>query len=292
MNTNMRYNSVTLLLSFIIITIITALKVNPFVAVISLCGAVSFMIFCEGFIKSLMKLFACFIFAFVFTFINPLISHMGDDVLFYVNSRPYTLQALFYGFVFSMMMSAVFIWFYNVSVLIGSDSMIGLFGRLFPKLSLVLSMSLSVLPMYIKSTEEINDSSRTLGMNGKNLFSRMKSIIHTFKAVIMTMPENVIEKSLYMNCRGFGTRKYRSFLKDGIRLKDIIAIILYVSSFLFICISDGMDFEFYPTFDFNFDFRYYLLFAVMVFLPTAVLFKEKLLKNKARSHIDERVSSI
>lgn len=63
-----------------------------------------------------------------------------------MNDNPVTLEAVCYGFAVGVMIMSVFYWFKCFNAVMSSDKFIYLFGRVIPKLALLLSMTLGFIP--------------------------------------------------------------------------------------------------------------------------------------------------
>ena len=70
------------------------------------------------------------------SFINPLFNTLGETVLFtYFSVRPYTLEALCYGFAIAAMFVTIITWFATYNEVMTSDKFLYCFGRLAPSVS-------------------------------------------------------------------------------------------------------------------------------------------------------------
>ncbi len=243
-----KYNSLTVMFVFTGIAVITALNSDQITVCMSYAAALAVSFLYEGAQKAVKKLSACITFSLFFAVLNPLISHNGNTVLFYIFGLKYTLEAMIYGAFFAVMMSGVMMWMNNINTILTPDSMIQVFGRFFSKIALVLSISFSALPMYVRHAKEYSACTRTLGLNTSSEFSKMKGVKRVFSALIYTMPEVIIDKSLNMNCRGFGYGKYRCFIRRRIKPRDIAVMLLYAAIFVFCFTAHAAKGSYYPSF--------------------------------------------
>lgn len=79
---------------------------------------------------------------------NPLFIHNGETVLFFMNDNPITLEAIIYGGVSSLMIVGVLLWCRCYGAILTTDKFLYLFGRLIPKLGLILSMAFRFIPLF------------------------------------------------------------------------------------------------------------------------------------------------
>ena len=75
--------------------------------------------------------------------INPLFNHAGVTIWFYLpDGNPFTMESLVYGIVSGGLFSCTMLWCICLRYIMTSDKVIYLFGRVAPKLSLLISMIL------------------------------------------------------------------------------------------------------------------------------------------------------
>ena len=85
---------------------------------------------------------------------NPLVNTQGEHILFtYWNDRPYTLEALCYGIALAAMFVTLLTWFATYNQVMTSDKFLYCFGKLAPNLSLILTMTLRLVPTFQKKAE-------------------------------------------------------------------------------------------------------------------------------------------
>ena len=184
--------------------------------------------------------------------INPLFSHKGDTVLFFINDTPITLESILYGFTASLMLVTVLYWFRSFSVIMTEDRLLHVFGRLSPRLALVLSMALRYVPLFGARMRETEQSQKGLGLYGDgNPIDTVRSAARVFSITTTWALEKGIITASSMDARGYGLntrsfyKRYRFRLKDGILLSLILlALAGTVTGIAF----GGADFDFYPQF--------------------------------------------
>lgn len=158
--------------------------------------------------------------------INALVSHNGATELIFINGRAVTLEAIRYGALTGLMLSAVLAWFASFSDIITSEKVIALMGRL-PKLALTVSMVLRLVPEYtarfkkVKKASDIN-SVKEAG-NTPADYMRLMSAVFTWAL------ENSMQTADSMEMRGYssGKKRYSSYrfrTADGLMLAMIIVL--------------------------------------------------------------------
>ena len=228
----------------------TMFATNPIIIGVSLIGGILFCCMLQGrreIASDVVFYIPLFI---ILSVINPLFSHNGVTPLFFLNGNPVTLEAILYGIDIAAMMVSVMLWFKCFSTVMSSDKIIYLFGRIIPKLSLVLSMSLRFIPLFKRKWREIRNAQISMGYcSEKGLVSRIKSLARIFSALVGWALENAIDTSTSMKARGYGLRGRSRFSIFRFTLRD--TFLLTCGLGLMSVVMSGMlfgyfDFSFYP----------------------------------------------
>lgn len=249
MNSFKNLHPITLMCYFISILSVSMFSFNPVFVTSGLLGAILYLLMINN-----KKVTFKGIFGYLFMFIliaitNPLFSHNGATPLFFINDSRITLEALLFGVFLSVMILEVMLWFKCFNLAFDNEKLVFFFGKAFPKLALIISMTLHYIPNLIDEFKSI--------LSVQKSFSKNKGIsvyIKSFSAVITQSLENSIEKSNSMSARGYGKRKrtyYNNFKftkYDLIYL--IISIVLFSVSMMSIALNTAY-FEFYPRISIN-----------------------------------------
>lgn len=224
---------------------------HPILLGASLVGAVLYALQSEGFaaLRKTLLFAAVLIVAVAVT--NPLFIHNGVTELFFVFGRAVTLEALCYGVSAGIMLASIVLWFKAYSSVMTSDKFLYLFGRMFPKLSLVLSMALRFVPLFITQTKAVHQVQKTMGMyTGTGIGERFLGGARVFSAVFTWSLENAVDTADSMKARGYGLpgrsvfSLYRFTLRDGI----VMAIIAVLAAITAIGTAAGeLSFYYYPA---------------------------------------------
>ena len=151
---------------------------------------------------------------------NPLFSHNGVTPLFFMNGNPVTLEAVVYGVFISVMVVGVLFWCKCYNEIMTEDKFLYLFGRIIPKMSLVLSMALRFVPMFKRQMKNVSRAQKAMGLySQKSYVDRLRGGIRVFTAMISWSLENSMELSSSMRARGYGLhgRTNFSLFKFGAR---------------------------------------------------------------------------
>ena len=162
--------------------------------------------------KTILGLLPMFV---VLTGINPLFNLLGATPLFYLGSRPYTLEAMLYGAAIAGMFVIMMLWFGCYNKVLTSDKFTSLFGSLIPAVSLVLVMVFRMVPNFIRKTHQIIGARKSIGKGlGENAATKEK--LQDGGTVLGALTGWALEGSVVtgdsMRARGYGTAKRSSFM--------------------------------------------------------------------------------
>ncbi len=217
------YNPVAVAVYYLTVTGITMFTMNPVIIGISLVASVlNYALYAKGGIKP--HLFSLILFL-VLAVINPLINHNGMTVLFYLNDRPITMEAAVYGLVAAAMIVASLYWLRSFSKAMTSDKLLYLFGRLSPKISLILSMAIRYVELLRVRWRKIQETQKALGLyDDGNLIDALRGRARVLSILITWTLENGIVTAESMDARGYGTGRRTSFRLFRFKVADILLI--------------------------------------------------------------------
>lgn len=270
MNSFKSFHPVVVFCSFFFIIFIMIFSLNPVDLLIGYLGALlfSFTLFEKNVVfKSILFHFLIFT---VITITNPIFSHNGATVLFFINDNRVTLEALIYGATLGLTVIGVIFWFKCFNKIFDSERIIYLFGKLFPSLGLVISMTLNFIPGLLRHFKEING---TLKINDTNRF-RLKRYLKSFSAVITDSMEGAIITSDSMKARGYGLKGRTFYHRFKIEIRDMIYLLILFAAFI-ISLLFKTEFEFYPNFfPRSIAVTGIISYAFLAFMPFIIEFKE------------------
>lgn len=182
-------------------------------------------------LKTIFGLLPLFIFL---TAINPLFNTYGETPLFYLFSRPYTLEAFLYGAAIAAMFVSMLLWFGCYNKVLTSDKFTSLFGNIIPSISLLLVMVLRMVPNFIRKTQQIIGARKSIG-KGADKTTTTKEKLNNGMTVLGALTSWALEGSIVtgdsMRARGYGAAKrssfmiYRMSVIDWILLTTIVALL-------------------------------------------------------------------
>ena len=218
----------------------TMVFMHPIMLVISLLSAFLYGITLNG-RKALLFSLKYMIPVILFTaIINPAFNHQGKTFLAYLpTGNALTAESIVYGAASGIMLAAVLVWFTCFSAVISSDKFVYLFGRIIPALSLVLSMTLRLVPKFKRQLHEVCDAQRALGrdVSSGSLWQRTKTAVSVFSVLITWSLEDSIETADSMKSRGYGTKRRTAFSIYTWNKRDSCALIYLLALGVCVIIS-------------------------------------------------------
>lgn len=268
------YNPLTVFVHFMAVIVVAMFIPNPILLVEVLIGSIVFYKIIFGKITGKTILLWSVLFLGM-TLINPLFSHNGVTVLFFLNGQAITLEALLYGMNNALMILSVFIAFLSFSEIMTVDKIMYLFGKISPKIALFLSLTLRYIPMLRRQAKKISDTQHTLGMyKENNVVDGFKSTMSIFSALVTWSIEMSVSTADAFYARGGELKNRKSFSFFRISKTDVFMIVFFAILFgtvLFVQSKGGLKTEFYPSFSLPTNtpdtWTAYSLYAVLVLFP-------------------------
>ena len=247
MNAFSSYHPAVLLLYFAAVLLVAMFTQNPVLLCLALLGGVSFCTLLErprDFLHNIAFYFPLFL---MIAVTNPLFSHNGVTPLF---GNPVTLEAILYGLDIAVMLVAVMYWFKCYNHIMTSEKILFLFGRMIPKLSLLLSTALRFVPLFKAQIKKIHQAQKAMGLyTGSSYVDKLRSAVRVFSAMLTWSLENAIDTGDSMKARGYGLKGrshftlFRFTARDGLLLGG--ALLLMVLVLLGLMLKE-IAFSFYP----------------------------------------------
>ena len=235
---------------FIAVLFLSAFTSHPVLLALSLLGAVCFWATLEqggGFWRSMGYYAVLFL---LIAVTNPLFSHNGVTPLFFLNGNPVTLEAILMGIDIAALMVSIIFWCKCYSLVMTSDKFLYLFGRIVPKLSLVLSMALRFIPLFQNQAQRVGRAQKAMGLYaGTSYVDKLRGGLRVFSVMVTWSLENAVDTGDSMRARGYGLKGRTSFSLFRFALRD--GVFLAGTAILLAAVLAGMrmgylHFTFYP----------------------------------------------
>ena len=243
-------NPIVITVYFLAVSGVCMFSMHPILLAISFFGAVAYCFIRNG-LRSPSFHFLMLAVLAVGTIINPLVSSAGKTQLFFINDSPVTLEATLYGLLAASAIVGVIYWFRSYTEIMTSDKLLYVFGKLSPRLSLVLSMALRYVALLGEQRKRIRQTQIALGLYcDGNIIDRARGEIRVFSVLVSFALENGIITADSMTARGYGSGRRTHFAIFRFEAKDIVTLALTLVFFaltLIALITGALDFEFYPT---------------------------------------------
>ena len=228
-NAFMGCHPVVQFLYFAVVILTTMLVDHPVILVLSFLGAFFYNVCLSSFREVLKTQLSLAVPLFLLVvLINTLFNHYGVTVLCYIHTGAVTLESLVYGIVLAFMLWIAIVWFAGVNVVLTTDRMIYLFGRMIPVLSLVISMVLRFVPRFTRQFTVIRENRKGIGMDGtgKGFGWKVRNALQEFSILMTWSLEHGVDTADSMRARGYGVQKRTFYAVFKPCRRDFVAIIL------------------------------------------------------------------
>lgn len=169
--------------------------------------------------------------------LNGLFNNSGNTVLFVLPwDKNFTLEAVVLGLVFALRAAAMLMWLGSFNEVLTNDKIVFLFGRISPRIALIISMALSFIPLVVKQSDEIITAEKGIGSaTASNSFiSKIKSASKRLSILVTWSLEKGIDTSNSMTARGYGLKGRTTYNAYHYTHKDgIICILCILGAALF-----------------------------------------------------------
>ena len=279
------YHPLVNFIYFFSVIVFSMFLMHPILVSISLIGSCIYAFYLKG--KKAVRFTVVYMLPIVIlmAFINPLVSHEGNTVIFYINGNVVTVEALIYGIISAVMFISILIWFSSYNVIMTSDKFTYLFGKVIPSTSLIITMILRFVPRFKKQIKVISEGQKAIGRSVKdgNIFDRINHGINIISILTTWVLENSIDTADSMKARGYGLRGRSSFNYYKFTKRDgrILAVILVLIGVVITALVKGYGrIIFYPDIIINkvdfFSIVFYVSYSVLVLVPFIVDMMEEL----------------
>lgn len=260
---------------------------HPAYMIAGVIGAGSYYLLLNG--KKGWKLIVTMLpFTLVIAGINPLFNIYGETVLFYVFERPYTLEALLYGFAIGGIFVVMMLWFGCYNAVLTSDKFTSLFGNLIPALSLLLVMVLRMIPNLIRKAKQITGTRRSIG-KGAGEGSSAKDKVMDGMVALSALTDWALEGSVVtadsMRARGYGASKRTSFQIYRMTARDVVMLVVIALLALTVLLAGNFSATFTPALSIDPLGWGFPAYCVYLLIPTGLHIKEAVVWHILRSKI-------
>ena len=211
-------------------------------------------------------------------------------LLFYIGAQRITKESFLYGANMSLVIIAAIFWFSSFNVIMTSDKLIHVFGKLLPVIGLVISMVFRFIPLLQQRLSEIQAGQAALGKERiKGPIRKIRQYTKEISTLVSWSLEASIESADSMSARGYGLRGRTSYSIFKIERSDVVTLAITIACGIAVLV--GYHFKiaklsFYPFIvrakevSFWLEAAVYLAFLVLLLLPVVIdLYGELKWKN-------------
>lgn len=170
--------------------------------------------------------------------LNPLFSHRGEHILFYMWDQPITLEAVVYGLTIALSTLTLFFAFLSFRHVLPGDKFLYLFGRLWPTGALLAVMALRFVPLLRRRLALITAVQRAKGvsMTEGSLRKRIRSGTLLLQILLTWSLEEALQTADSMRARGYGLRERSSYRAYRMRGRDW-RVALFIALCAGVCVA-------------------------------------------------------
>ena len=242
--------------------------------------------------------------------INPLFSHKGGTLLFYLfTGNPVTLESIIYGLISAIIIGAMLLWVSTFNQVMGVERILGAIGKVLPNVSLLITMIMRFIPQYTRhqrkvsmvnkvnkrnygekinllnreKTEKENVIEARKRQKKKNgidkIIDRIKEGSRTFSITTTWALENSIYTADSMKARGFGTGRRTNYSNYKFQKRDYLLMGWLVILWLVVVFSlerEKVYTYYYPFIQVKNNVVVYLIYGLLCLTPVLINVKEEI----------------
>lgn len=280
-----RFHPLVNLIFFVVVLGITTFQMQLGLVIISVVSALVYFFYLKkssgmGYLMVVMGVFV------ISSCINPVFSHRGNTLLFYLfTGNPVTLESIIYGMVSATIICEMLLWFSTFHQVMGMERMLGAIGKIMPHIALLITMIVRFIPKYIKHQKQVLQYN---GDTDRSLIGKIKKGCKVFSITTTWALENAIDTADSMKSRGFGVRRRTSYSNYRIEGRDIGVIIWIVilSAGVIGMLRGGWIYTYYyPYVDCKNNILAYVLYALLCLTPVFINIREEIRWRRLKSKI-------
>lgn len=260
---------------------LTMFTPHPVLAALSLAGALAYGAVARGIRSTLLALRWQLPLIALLACVNPLFAHRGSTLLFSVLGMPVYAESILYGASMAVMFVASVLWFQASRDMLPQDKMLSLFGNALPVVSLMISMTMRLIPRFVRqghviaAAQDVVLGCADAGARRAEIgrLGLMRRRMRQSSVLMGWAMEDSLETADAMRARGWGAAARRTtYIRYRFTLRDAIGLLL-VAVLGALCIAvawRSSSFSFYPSPSPLGPWPCYIPHAVWMFAPAAL----------------------
>lgn len=274
------YNPIAIFVFYVCVLIPAMFSQNPVLISISLVSGILYYCIKNG--RKSYKGAWMLLLPIIGLIANPLFSHNGASILFFLNNNPVTLESALFGLSSGAAIAATLFWLASFTKIMTSDKLLYIFGSVSPKLALILSMTLRYIPLFQKQIEKTNNAQKAMGLyKDDTAIDKIRGGIRVVSVMVTWALENGVITADSMTARGYGVGKRSRFAIFSWRKADFILLAISLILGLLSCVPmflGQLSYTWYPLIwgpSSAFKYVSYICFAVLSLIPDYLQIKEE-----------------
>lgn len=274
------YNPIAIFVFYVCVLIPAMFSQNPVLISISLVSGILYYCIKNG--RKSYKGAWMLLLPIIGLIANPLFSHNGASILFFLNNNPVTLESALFGLSSGAAIAATLFWLASFTKIMTSDKLLYIFGSISPKLALILSMTLRYIPLFQKQIEKTNNAQKAMGLyKDDTAIDKIRGGIRVVSVMVTWALENGVITADSMTARGYGVGKRSRFAIFSWRKADYLLLGISLILGLLSCVPmflGQLSYTWYPLIwapSSAFKYVSYIGFAVLSLIPDYLQIKEE-----------------
>lgn len=186
---------------------------------------------------------------------NPLFSASGSTELVRIGFRAVYAESLLYGACMGVSLAGMLVTFANAARVLSADKVMQLFGGVAPTVGLMLSMTMKLVPQFVRQGRAIDAAQRACtsarGGCATGRRARMSGAFRLSSVLLGWSMEDSLDTADAMKARGWGAARPRTtYVRERFRARDAcaLAVVLLVAvAAALACWQACRAFSFYPV---------------------------------------------
>lgn len=163
------------------------------------------------------------------TTVNVLFNHQGATIISYFKSgNPLTLESIIYGIYSGFMFVNILNLCIFINIILNSEKILYLLGRLSPKLALIFTMSLQYFEKFKRKLVDVINSRKNLYFK-ENFAIKLQKTLKSISILLSWALESAIDTSNSMKNRGYGASKRTCYKRYRILNRDLVVLCMIIS---------------------------------------------------------------
>jgi len=161
---------------------------------------------------------------------NPLFTHRGSTMLFYLFDNPVTLEAIVYGITMALSFLTISFAFTSYNETISSHKFLYLFSRISPKAALLTMIAIRFVPLFLRRLSHITIVQKTKGVQLEtgSLRNRARNGMKLLSVLLVCSLEEALQTADSMQARGFGTVKRSTYIRYRMTRRDWLLLSIFI----------------------------------------------------------------